>query len=95
MNYALEIREHNRQPHLDIEKDIEIKKDGLFTFILRVNNGNIVDYQVMEYAEGRDYLKLKQVVVEEFTIARAGGTPREEISIQPDNIQRTVEKRDG
>lgn len=63
MNYALDIREHNKQAHIDIESDIEVKKNGLFTLILRVNNGNIVDYQVMEYANSQKYLSLKSVEI--------------------------------
>lgn len=63
MNYALDIREHNKQAHIDIESDIESKKNGLFTLILRVNNGNIVDYQVMEYADAKKYLVLKSVEI--------------------------------
>ena len=47
MNYQLNIRDHNRQAHLDIEEEIKHKKNGLFTFILRVNNGNIVDLSLI------------------------------------------------
>lgn len=55
MNYQLNIREHNKQAHVDIEKEIELKKNGLFTFILRVNNGNIVDCTIMEYVNAKSY----------------------------------------
>ena len=48
MKTSLTIREHNKQVHFDIDKDILNTKNGLFTFIIRVNNGNIVDYCVME-----------------------------------------------
>jgi hypothetical protein len=58
------------QPHLDIEGDIERRKNGLFTFTLRVNNGNIVDYNVFEHANAGKYLVLKKVVIEEFTLTR-------------------------
>lgn len=48
-NYSLEIRDQNVPAHLDIEKEIEQRKNGLFTFTLRVNNGNIVDFNVTDY----------------------------------------------
>ena len=72
MKYELDIRDHNVQPHLDIENDIERRKNGLFTFTLRVNNGNIVDYNVFEYANARKYLVLKKIVIEEHTFTRSG-----------------------
>lgn len=42
------IRQHNKQAHLDIVKDMIKQKEGIFTFILRINAGNIVDYVLME-----------------------------------------------
>lgn len=68
MNYALDIRRHNIQPHVDIENEIAEKKNGLFTFILRVNNGNIVDCNVMEYIDASTYLTLKRVVMQEIIV---------------------------
>lgn len=59
MNYKLSIRDHNKQAHADLEKEIELKKNGQLTFILRVNNGNIVDFQVMEVVTALNYISLK------------------------------------
>ena len=76
MKYELSIRDHNVKPHLDIEKEIDLKKNGLFTFQLRVNNGNIVDFLLFEYKDARHYLQLKKIVIEEYTVAytdRDGG----------------------
>lgn len=73
MNYdAVEIRKQNIPVHLDIEKDIQIQKNGLFTFIVKVANGNIADYNVVEYADIRKYfkLKLKRIVITELTFPR-------------------------
>ena len=61
MQYSLQISRHNQQPHIDIENDIQARKNGLFTFILRVNNGNIVDYNVMEYTNGEGYVGFTEV----------------------------------
>lgn len=68
MNYELAIRSHNKQAHVDIEHDIQTQKNGLFTFIIRVNNGNIVDYNVVEYADMRKYLVLKKVILTEVLV---------------------------
>jgi len=69
IKYQINIKPHNVEPHLDIEKDIQARKNGLFTFTLRINSGNIVDYNLIEYVDARKYLQLKQVVVKKFTIA--------------------------
>lgn len=68
MNRELVIREHNKQAHVDIEHDIQEKKNGLFTFILRINNGNIVDYNVVEYVDTRKYFSVTHVIVQELNI---------------------------
>lgn len=44
-----EIREHNKRPHADIEKEITKRKNGQITFTVRVNAGNIVDVAMVEY----------------------------------------------
>ena len=69
MQYSLEIRQHNQQPHIDIENDILAKRNGLFTFILRVNNGNIVDFNVMDYVDGSKYVGVAKVVTTQFTVS--------------------------
>lgn len=69
MQYALQIREHNRQAHTDIEEDIQERRNGLFTFTLRVNGGNIVDYNLTEYVNARNkYGGIKKVIVQELTV---------------------------
>ncbi len=68
MNYSLDITKHNIQPHIDIEREIELKKNGLFTFILRVNNGNIVDCSFVEHVNAATYLVLQKVVIEKVII---------------------------
>jgi len=42
------VREHNKRVHGDIDQDILRKMNGLFTFVVRINNGNIVDYTALE-----------------------------------------------
>jgi len=70
MIYRPKIREHNVPAHLDIEKDIKDTFNGLFTFTLRVNNGNIVDYNVTEVVDVRGkYLTPRSIVIQEYTIS--------------------------
>ena len=73
MNYdAVTIPSQNIPAHLDIEKDIQEQKNGLFTFIIKVANGNIADYNVVEYVTINKYLRLrlKRIVIEELIIPR-------------------------
>ena len=55
MQYDLTINQHNIKPHLDIERSIKEKKHGLFTFNIRVNQGNIEDFSVFETITIKDY----------------------------------------
>jgi hypothetical protein len=86
----LTISEHNAQAHTDIEHDIEKQKKGLFTFILRIDNGNIVDYNVISYVDIRDYLVLKKVIIEEFTITHPAPHGSQQDTIRTDNRERTA-----
>jgi hypothetical protein len=48
------ISQHNANVYFDIAKDMLAKKDGLFSFIIRVDGKHIVDYVQLEsfmYAE--------------------------------------------
>jgi len=40
----IKIIPHNMRPHMDIARDMLKKKSGLFSFVLRINAGKIVDY---------------------------------------------------
>ena len=52
-----------------VERDIKLKKDGLFTFTLRVNGGNIVDYSLTEYVDvKRKYLGVTKTVIAKSTV---------------------------
>jgi hypothetical protein len=50
-----DIRKYNIPAHVDLERDITRVGNGLLSFTIKVNNGNITDYIVMEYS---DYSKL-------------------------------------
>ncbi len=77
MKYALSINQHNIKPHLDIERDIQKKRNGLFTFNLRVNQGNIEDYAKYETVTAAKYKGVVITSITQCTITRNlgnGGT---------------------
>ena len=63
----LNISEHNKQIHEDIETDMQKQKDGLFTFILRIHNTKVVDYNLVEYTDVTDYVRLKRIILEKIS----------------------------
>ena len=57
----IKMRPHNIKPHADIEVDIIQKQEGDMTFTLRINGGNIVDYNLVEYVDvKKKYGRLKK-----------------------------------
>ena len=90
MKYELEISENNRQCHIDIEQDIQKQKNGLFTFIIKLNDGNITDYSVVEYADIRKYLVLKKIIIQELNIAHPLNSGDQSNALRPINIKRTA-----
>jgi hypothetical protein len=58
MQYELSISEYNKEFHLVVESDIQKKHNGLFTFIIRVDKSNIVDYVLLDtWAYGKKHEK--------------------------------------
>jgi len=47
--YELHIREENLQFHRDLDEDMIHKGMGMFSFIIKLNNGEIIDYIVLDY----------------------------------------------
>jgi hypothetical protein len=88
MRYELSIRQDNIQAYTDIEHDIQLKLNGLFTFILRINNGKIVDYNVLEFVDARTkYLRLKEITREELVIVHHLDQGTGNTAIRPSNFQ--------
>lgn len=48
------LREYNKKPHQDIEIELQKKKNGVFTFIIKVSGGNIVDLVFLENDKYRE-----------------------------------------
>lgn len=78
------IRDHNIKPHLDIERDIQNKKNGLFTFNLRINQGNIEDYAQYETINASDYTNSITYFKQERVIARYSRTTVTEDRVRTD-----------
>lgn len=89
MQYDLSIRKDNVEPYLDIAKDIKDRGNGLFTFILRINNGKIVDYNVLEYVNAKSkYLRLKELTLTELTLVYNTDQGTGDNALRPDDSQR-------
>lgn len=69
----VKIAEDNIEVHKDIAEDIEKAKDGLFTFTLRVNAGNIVDYVRIKNIEPKRFDKFESIDIQELSITRQPG----------------------
>lgn len=93
--YELTIAPQNVEAHMDIEHDIQKQQNGLFTFIIRINNGNVVDYSVVEYADTSKYLSLTKITIQEFTIASYTVFRNPTDTLRSDNSQRETTERSG
>lgn len=68
-NYELNIRDANLKAHVELEEELTTRKNGLFTFTVRVNNGNIVDSNITEYVNIKEkYGIIEAILIEEVTI---------------------------
>lgn len=83
MKYDLTINQHNIKPHLDIERDIQKQKEGLYTFSIKVNQGNIEDYAKIYTVTRTEYRSVIFSVIQEPTTPRDTGTSGEENAIRP------------
>lgn len=94
MNYALTIREHNLKPHLDLEEEVKERSNGILTFTVRVNNGNIVDLNVTEYIDvAAKYFGVTKIVVQELTVAYSVGERSASDTIRDNNVYRSNSER--
>lgn len=84
MKYNLDINRHNIQPHLDIERDIQNAKDGLFTFNLRISQGNIEDYARFRTVTEKNYRGFILEIRGESKVSRNIGERGSEHAIRPD-----------
>ena len=65
------IRQANILPHLDIERDIKATKTGIFTFTLRANSGNIVDYVNYKNVKPGEHDELIRAIVSKLSPTRS------------------------
>ena len=70
MNYDLTINQHNIKPHLDIERDIQEQKEGLYTFSIKVNQGTIEDYAKIYTVTRTEYRSVTFTAIQEPTPPR-------------------------
>lgn len=82
MRYNLDIPQHNIKPHLDIEKDIQTQKNGLMTFTIRVNQGNIEDYVRYETITAARYSGFSFTTITQHITTRGAGSGGQENGIR-------------
>lgn len=73
IKYDFNVKTHNIPCHLDIEKDLKIQGDGLFTFTLRVNQGLIMDYVNYRNPTASEYSAILNAATTECKITRSSG----------------------
>lgn len=83
MKYDLSINQHNIKPHLDIERDIQEQKEGLYTFSIKVNQGNIEDYAKIYTVTRTEYRSVTFTTIQEPPAARDPGASGEENAVRP------------
>ena len=83
MKYDLTINQHNIKPHLDMERDIQEQKEGLFTFSIKVNQGNIEDYAKIYTVTRTEYRSVTFSAIQEPAASCNTGTPGEENAVRP------------
>ena len=79
------INKKNIKPHLNIERDIQEKGNGLFTFNLRIDKGDIVDYVRFETVTARDYRRVEVVSTEKFVVSLHPRVGSPENAVRPGN----------
>jgi hypothetical protein len=88
-------RKCNLSAHEDIENDIQTKKDGLFTIILRINNTQVTDYTVIDHVQSDKYISLEQEIIEELTASYNSEEGNGKLPIRSTNSERGVKGRSG
>lgn len=73
MKYDFNVNTRNIPCHLDVERDLKVQKDGLFTFTLRVNQGCIMDYVNYRNPAASEYGAIFSSVGTECKITRSDG----------------------
>lgn len=66
MIYEIRVSEHNQRPHLDIEAEAQRIKNGLFTFVIKVGDSNIVDLVFLSYESYSTFKGFEELSVSHF-----------------------------
>lgn len=48
INWKEEISAHNAQAYMDMAKDMLKKTNGLYSFVIKIDNKNVIDYIQMD-----------------------------------------------
>ena len=72
--YAFKVKASNVACHLDIEKDLKVQGDGVFTFTIRINQGCIMDYVNYRNVQPSEYGAIFSAIEPECEITRSDRT---------------------
>ena len=73
MKYDFNVNVKNIPCHLDVERDLKLQANGVFTFTVRVNQGLIMDYVNYYNPRPEDYRAIFDAAGTECTVTRSGG----------------------
>lgn len=73
MKYSFKVKAQNIPCHLDIERDLKGQRNGVFTFTLRVNQGQIMDYVNYNNPAASEYSAIFNATEPECEITRGSG----------------------
>lgn len=59
--YEIRVSQHNQKPHLDIEEQVQKIKNGLFTFVVRIFDGKIVDVMFLSYESYKSFKDIEEL----------------------------------
>jgi len=86
-DFLLTIRKWNVKPHLDIESYLQKRENGLATFNLRLNKGNIVDLTITEYVNpAARYGIIKTITIAKLSIPLDSGNGGRRDAVGVDNV---------
>jgi hypothetical protein len=93
LKYDFIVKDHNIPCHLDIERDLKVQSNGLFTFTLRVNNGLIMDYVNYRNPDASEYSAILNSLETQCKITRSSGDDCATDGVRGDNIHSNDKER--
>jgi hypothetical protein len=91
MKYDFNLNKANIPCHLDIEKDIKLQKNGVFTFTIRTNQSIIQDYVCYSNATANEYNSIISATEPECKVSRHSGVDNNEDALRGSDGEHQLE----